>query len=225
MQIYGCPFCGTPFGADPSLTHLASCPQCRNTVDLRTATAPKSSAVQSTGVIPIKTTKSLNLGTTIAACLLFFLPWLEMKCAMGPSMVAQSGFQAIIGDASVSSEAVSKSPSSSQNSKGLRTIAFFVAIAFLAAIAAAVVSALDFSESQSRFGTLIAILSFVATGAIFLQMIVGFPLRSLIRQELDEDVRGMIGIFFTPWFFLEMLLLVTPGVLWIVNRYGRPPPG
>lgn len=268
MGVFTCPHCGAGFSAEPTQTPKVACPQCMNTVDLYGQNQPPyqsppayaqqqlprqtqafSSAPQRG--VPPKVKASINLGTSIAALLLFFLPWVEMKCSAGPSLANQTGIQAAIGHVSLSAEAIEANdldPSETSGSMiedyGIGAIAFLVLIALLAVLGAIVFSGISFSGAQAKFSAIVAIFSLAAFGAISLQMLIGFPLKKVLLSAANQDnstseidlsmsemerqaMERMFKTVYKPWIFLELVLLAVPAVFWIIDLSTRPsrPPG
>lgn len=132
--------------------------------------------------------QKINLVTSLAALMLFFLPWIDIQCS-GKSMATQTGIQIIHGGVSPAQdmEAYEKEGrgrrggGSDDDSIGSAPL---VALAFLAVIGAVIVAFLTLCSNQDPSRNLTGILCAVALGLLALQMMIGFP----VKKKLGEDM-------------------------------------
>ena len=184
-------------------------------------------------------THKINLGSTLIALFLFFLPWIDFQCS-GKSVITQSGVQTIYGGGSLSSEmeAMAKknggdTSSISGNSKDGKDdigAAPLIIISLLATILAVVVAVLAFRNPDRYPAYSVGALTGVALLFIFIQMAIGFPMKKEMYDKMGGekagaaegslgDAAGMmammnINIKCTKVFWLNLIFLGVPvGVL------------
>lgn len=182
--------------------------------------------------------QKINLMTSLAALILFFLPWIDIQCS-GKSMATQTGIQTIYGGGSPAQDMeafekenkMKRGGGSDDESMGSAPL---VALAFLT-VAGAVVAAflaIQFTgESKHNFT---GILCAVALGLLALQMMIGFPVKrslggqvaaqSKTEQRTDEPFEGFgegmaqammvqIQIRHLPALYIELVLLGLPTLI------------
>jgi hypothetical protein len=182
--------------------------------------------------------QKINLVTSLAALILFFLPWIDIQCS-GKSMATQTGIQTIYGGGSPAQdmEAFEKegrdrrSGGSSDDSMG---IAPLVALAFLTVAGAVVTAFLAIRYAGESRNNLTGILCAVALGMLALQMMIGFPVKKNLGEQLalqgkteqqaDEPfkefgdsmaqaVMMQIQIRHLPALYIELILLGLPTLI------------
>lgn len=132
--------------------------------------------------------QKINLVTSLAALILFFLPWIDIQCS-NKSMATQTGIQTIYGGGSPAQdmEAFEKegrgrrSGGSDDDSMGFAPL---VALAFLAVAGAVVTAFLAIRFAGESRNNLTGILCAVALSLLALQMMVGFPVRKNLGEQL-----------------------------------------
>ena len=195
-------------------------------------------------------TKKINLGATIGALLLFFLPWVDFQCS-GKSLLTQSGFQTITGKASLAGEMKQMQEQmggGEAEQDDNVDMAVFVALALVAVIAAAGFALLGLQSADPSRNNVVAILCGVALALLLLQMMVGFPAERDLKEQMSEqsgtpgdpanEMGAVMGAamglsvkyMFALW--LELVLLAIPVVLLVngmIDKNKRPtippPPG
>jgi hypothetical protein len=177
--------------------------------------------------------KPLRIGTILAAIILFFVPWLEVKCA-GNRLMYQTGVDAVLNRVSPDDnlEQMSKmgnGPKKDFSSKDLGKDSNYSILAAVALCAAVIAFGTALGQSSRRLSGVFAA---VALGCLGAQAIVGFPFKSAVTKQLDEMkdktmARGKTGepnpgeemakammggnmgmaIDYSPWFYAELGLL------------------
>ncbi len=138
-------------------------------------------------------TRGLRLGTLIAALVLFFLPWLELRCA-GQRMVYQSGIQTVLNQGNMDSDmkdmAKMSEGGSGANMESLEGEEFGEKVGYsllaggaLLCLVLAIVSALGFS-GRTASGALAAL----ALGCLGVQALLGFPLETAIEKDFKKEM-------------------------------------
>lgn len=138
--------------------------------------------------------KKIRLGTSLAALLLFFLPWIDIQCSE-KSMVTQSGLQVIYGGGSPSEEMMASlgvpnsntksiSKNESQDSMGFAPL---IGLALVDIIAASVFGFIALTGENKRANSVASILPVVALGAILLQLMIGFPAKKKVLESMAES--------------------------------------
>lgn len=173
----------------------------------------------------------LSLASLIACVVMFFLPWIEVRC-QGMSLVRQTGLQAAVGAVSISEELPGKSDMQKRESGKNAGIAWLViasgAMAMLA-LWTAWITVKDNVEDTPTLGRYAAI----AAALIGLQMAIGFPLERGLRDELKKGGGGsgkdpfeaamqqqMAAAFQTkylPGLYLYLAALGVPVLQWIAG--------
>ena len=182
--------------------------------------------------------QKINLVTSLAALILFFLPWIDIQCS-GKSMATQTGIQTIYGGGSPAQdmEAFEKegrgrrSGVSDDDSMGSAPL---VALAFLAVASAVVVAFLTLCSAKEASLNLTGILCAVALGLLALQMMAGFPVKKKLGEDMARQGKierrgeepfenfgeGMaqammmqIQIRHLPALYIELILLGIPGLI------------
>jgi hypothetical protein len=187
--------------------------------------------------------KKIRVGTVLAALILFALPWIDVQCSE-KTMLTQTGFQVIYGGGSITEEMESMrfgepgaaKKSTSEDSMG---VAPLVAIALLCVIAAVALSIIALFRNNPKAERYSSILPAVALVLLLLQMMIGFPAKKKILEEMSEKppqsesaedpfaalgqsmAMGMmmnIRVKTTTAFYLELLALGIPTLL-LLNGY------
>ena len=135
--------------------------------------------------------QKINLVTSLAALILFFLPWIDIQCS-GKSMATQTGMQIIHGGVSPAQDADAfekersgrRGGGSDDDSIGSAPL---VALAFLAVAGAVVVAFFTLCSNQDPSRNLTGILCAVALGLLALQMMIGFPVKKNLGEELKAQ--------------------------------------
>jgi hypothetical protein len=182
--------------------------------------------------------QKINLVTALAALILFFLPWIDIQCS-GRSMATQTGIQTIYGGGSPAQdmEAFEKESGgkrgggSNDKSMGLAPL---VALALLAVIGAVVSAFLAIRYAGESYNHLTGILCAVALGLLALQMMIGFPVKKNLGEQVaaqsktelradqpfKEFGEGMaqammmqIQIKHLPALYIELILLGIPALV------------
>jgi len=164
--------------------------------------------------------KKLRLGTSIAALILFALPWIDVRCS-DQSMFTQSGFQTIYGGASLSEGMKGLANDGASDSDEVESLgaAPLVALALLAVIGAAAFSAVALFRGGESARMLSTSLPAVALGLLLLQLMVGFPAKKTITSQMSEGQSEMdraaammmnIQVKTLPAFYFQLLLLAVP---------------
>ena len=183
--------------------------------------------------------KKLKLGSTVAALLLFFLPWIDIQCS-GKSIATQTGVQATYGGMSLSDDMKSlgdKKTSGSSEKKDTPKSAIITALALLVVLVACVFAYLSFAGSNPFADKMASILPAVALSLLFLQMIVGFPIKNDLQESMspkDEQSSGdelgnsmavaakmSIDAKLTFSFYLTLLALAVPTGLLINDQLEK----
>ena len=208
-------------------------------------TAPR--AVQQVVILKdTNSTKGLRLGTLLAALVLFFLPWLELKCA-GQRLMYQTGIQTILKDASMDGDMESLAKTSGKDFAGKMNVLdggqFSRKIApSLLAGGALLCAVIAFAVALGGTGRAASgVMAALALALLGVQAGVGFPLQSSFQQEMeqrkhgsgfdpgDTEMRGtgekmMTDIFavkFSPWFYGELGLLAAASAMGLSGGGAR----
>ncbi len=170
--------------------------------------------------------QKINLGGAIAALLLFFLPWLDIRC-QEKSLITQSGIQTITGGASLSSELkAAGEKQGGPKSKDTGGMALFVLAALLCvgiALFLAFTGISSTSASPDGAGKFCA----AALVLIVIQMIAGFPVEKSLREEMKKNNSGAalalspFQIKHTPWLYLELVALAIPALAFVNRAVDR----
>lgn len=137
--------------------------------------------------------QKLNIGTTLAALALFFLPWIDIQCS-GKSFATQTGIQTIYGGGSPSPEMKRfvdekrQAKSSGDESMGNSGL---VAIALIAVIGAVVASFVGLRSNKGPKVEMVGMLCTVALTLIVVQMMVGFPVAREMGEKLAETPKNI----------------------------------
>ncbi len=134
--------------------------------------------------------KKLRLGTLLAALVLFFLPWLELRCS-GKVMAWQSGYHTIVSDGVTTDEFKSNAKKSKRDpdeaaadvkkkNEGESANAWLVAGAAALVILALITGAAAWTR-------LSGILALTAAGLLVVQMVTGFP----VERNIDEATKHL----------------------------------
>ena len=138
--------------------------------------------------------QKLHIGTTLAALILFFLPWIDIQCSQ-QSIVTQTGIQTIYGGGSPSKEMQafmdeeSQTKSSGDNSDESMGFAPLIALALLAVIGAVFLSFIALRSEEPILTTLVGILCAIALVLISAQMVIGFPAKTSLGKAMGESAR------------------------------------
>jgi len=257
MAKFECPHCSQRIDAPEELAGTnAECPACGGAItvpnidpvkpsqpSLKVAVdspvdeqAPERTPSQhSQGVVKIK------LGASLAALVLFALPWLDIQCSQ-KSMATQSGIQMIYGGGSPAHDIKGDegaSPAMQQDGESMG-YAPLVAAALLAVIFAVVFSfrAIFKNGEDGTAEKWATILPAVALALLVIQLIIGIPVEGKISdamselnnvestgdgfEDLGKSMAGavMMGVSIekTTAFYLELLALGIP-TLFLANGF------
>ena len=179
--------------------------------------------------------QKLNIGTTLAALVLFFLPWIDIQCSQ-KSMATQTGIQTIYGGGSPSEDmkafAEKNGQMKSGGGKNDESMGYspLVAIALLAVLSAVVISFKALRSREEPKTNLVGILCATALVLISAQMMIGFPVKKNLGKSMAESSKtersgdpmddlgsGMatammmnIQICHLPALYIELLMLGLP---------------
>lgn len=186
--------------------------------------------------------QKINLVSSGAALVLFFIPWLDIQCS-NRSVATQSGFQTIHGGVSPSKELGDKPRSKSR--KGSVSgkddavgMSFFVGVAFLAVAGALVASFLIFKGASGVHPHAPGILCAAALALIAVQMAAGFPVAAEINKDMNKEAGGnpddhpfaaagagmaaaMIQVRHLPGLYLELIILGIPTLVFANSLLDR----
>jgi hypothetical protein len=155
--------------------------------------------------------KKIRLGSSLAALVLFGLPWIDIQCSE-KSMVTQTGFQAIYGGASMSDEMRAQAGrsgtddnSNSGDSMGSAPLLAIALIAILGAVAHSGIALFrggDRAEygwrpytgtpciallfNRDRAECFSSILPAVALGLLLMQLMLGFPAKKKVLESMSQ---------------------------------------
>jgi hypothetical protein len=176
--------------------------------------------------------RKLNLVTTLAALVLFFLPWIDIQCS-GQRLATQTGFQSIYGGGAVPEELEALASSEPTVKKGPDSLGFapLVGMAFLL-VAAGVFFSLRAVLDEWRTDNFHLILPAAALLLLVVQLLIGFPAKKAVLDgmkqmpaertsaEYDEISDSMAKLAFsgfrfvlTPVFYLELAALGFPALV------------
>lgn len=190
------------------------------------------------GIIMIR---NLHVGTTLAALILFFLPWIEIRCS-NQIMATQTGVQIILGDgkpaATKSAIALDlerdRDDGRNKDSWGFSPL---LGLAFIAVAAAVVLSFAALRSAAIRYGRMVGVLCATALTLIILQMMLGFPVKEAVARSMASDVSPWADeemaaeivegfqIHHLPALYLELLVLGLPALLLaneLIDRLKKP---
>lgn len=172
----------------------------------------------------------IKLGTTLAALIIFFLPWIDISCSQHP-IGTQSGIQMIYGGASPAGEM--KDNSSSDKPDDISG-SFLVGIALLVTAAAAFFAWKSMMQPNAKYEFLSNILPAAALAAVLLQLIIGIPVKNDLLRDVkektattqndplgDEFGKAMLSSIqfkYTTAFYLELAALAFPTLL-LLNTF------
>ena len=139
----------------------------------------------------------LNLASTFAALVCFFLPWLDVQCS-GKSMATQSGIQVAIGKASAGDamnaieerqkasmpQGVKQIPPDEQQAKGGPKVALLTSLSLVALLLALGASIMVLRGDARVSNNVVGILCAASLSAIIMQMLVGFPLENDLTERM-----------------------------------------
>ena len=126
--------------------------------------------------------KKLKFGSSLAALILFALPWLDIQCSE-KSLGTQSGVQIIYGGGSPA-EGMESSESDSKNSMEKAPL---VGLAFLAVIGAVLFSGIALFFGGKGAEILSSALPAAALILLLVQMKIGFPVQNEIEKSMAES--------------------------------------
>jgi hypothetical protein len=186
--------------------------------------------------------QKINLVTSLAALILFFLPWIDIQCS-GKSLATQTGIQTIYGGGSPAQdmEAFEKEGrdrrTGRSNDKSMGSP--LVALALLAVIGAVVAAFLAIRSAGESRSNLTGILCAVALALLALQMMIGFPVKKNLNEQVagqsktEQRAEGPLGGFgegmaqaimmqiqirHLPALYIELILLGLPSLI-LANRW------
>ena len=149
----------------------------------------------------------------IGAVVFFFLPWLDISCS-GVPFLTQSGFESVIGDATLNPELTAYADQVSERSQERGEMALPVAVAGGALILATLFSIVALGQRGANRAT--PLLNAVALGALLYGSAVGFPIEQQLEREFEaqkkEGEASLIALSAprTPWFYAELGCLGLP---------------
>ena len=174
--------------------------------------------------------KKIKLGSSLAALVLFFLPWVDIQCSE-KSLATQTGLQVITGDGTPNEE-MSNSPGQSSDSDESMGYAPLVGLAFLAVTGAAIFSFLALFKGGKSAETLSSVLPAIALLLLLFQLTLDFPVENEMAKSMSEKTEeakdgelGALGesvakgvmmnikVKTTLAFYLELLALGIPTLL------------
>lgn len=186
--------------------------------------------------------QKINIASSIAALVLFFIPWLDIQCS-NHSVATQSGLQTIYGGMSPSKEMSEMARSESKKGKSSSKddsagISILVAVAFLAVAGAVVASFLIFKGASGVHPQAPGILCAAALACIAAQMATGFPVTDMMKEGMrkesggrpDEDAlaaasagmaSAMIQVRHLPGLYLELIILGIPTLVFANSLLDR----
>jgi hypothetical protein len=189
-------------------------------------------------------TKAVRLSTILAALVLFFVPWLEVRCA-GRPLMHQTGLDAILNQASKDDQIAaatkggfpSKMPTDEMDENKMGEFAgnsILSGVALLATVAALGVAAGRTGRRAS------GMLAAVALSCLGIQAMIGFPAKravSKMMEDMNKSQAGMspgmqeqqrmaqalfgISVEYTPWFYGELLLLAVTAAVGLSGEGQR----
>jgi hypothetical protein len=204
--------------------------------------APNLRTKPSTTAPPQSLFKKIRFGSSLAALILFALPWIDIQCSE-KSMVTQTGIQAVYGGATVSEEMKTQTGSSEPNgnssSGDSMGFAPLLAIALIAVIGAVAFSGIALFRGGERAERYSSILPALALAFLLMQLMLGFPAKKKVLESMsqkppesksvDDPFSGLgesmaaammmnIRVKTTPVFYFELLALGIPTLL-LVNGF------
>lgn len=172
----------------------------------------------------------IRLSSLVTALILFFLPWINLKC-QDTTLATQTGVEAAYGGASMSDSMKglkSKSADKDKPDDGGPGMAPLVAAALLSTLLAVVVAAIALRRKAPSGKDLTSIFSGVALALLVVQMMIGFPAADVSQKnegpkekssEVEESMNAsMVAAMnfraeFTMVFYLELLALAMPVII------------
>jgi hypothetical protein len=182
--------------------------------------------------------QKLHLGTTLAALVLFCLPWIDIQCS-NKSLATQTGIQTIYGGGSPAPEmeafAKEQGKDKTRGKQGDDSMGYspLVALALLAVIGAVAASFMAIRSDDGPRGNTAGILCAVALALLAVQMMVGFPAKKSIGKSMAEssekENRGRptgepdfglatammmdIQVRYLPALYIELIMLGLPALI------------
>ncbi len=173
-------------------------------------------------------TQKLNLGSIVAAIILFFLPWLDIQCK-GTTLVTQSGIQTITGGASTSKEFDSmggnkERANSSKDGEGKAVLAL---LALVLVGLALLITIMSLNTPAGQEGRAAGLCCAAALVLLIIQLSTGFPVEQSLHKELKKNEMGTaVAMAFqikrTPWLYLELAALAIPALLALNSMVSGP---
>jgi hypothetical protein len=182
----------------------------------------------------------LNLVSTVAAVVMFFLPWLSIECS-GERMATQSGFQTITGKATPTREAAARDIRLDR-SEGSLGHSYLAGMALVVTGIGAVVAFMALGTGRRDLASFSGGLCSAAFVCLLIQAAIGFPaekelLKDLrdkrpagsphdspfeeLGNELSKELNVRIRVTTLPWFYLQLLALSIPSAIFLNDRLGR----
>lgn len=179
--------------------------------------------------------QKLHIGTTLAALVLFFLPWIDIQCS-GNSMATQTGVQTIYGGGSPSEEMKAfeeekgGKKSGDANKEESTGHSVLVALALLAVVGAVVVSFKALRSGDERQSNLVGILCTAALVLISIQMMIGFPVKKELGRSMAEasknespgDPMGGLGEGMAEAMMMQIQVRHLPALYFSLVMLGLP---
>jgi len=176
----------------------------------------------------------LNIASTFAALVLFFLPWIDIQCS-NKTIATQSGVQTIYGGSTISKELEGfadkgKMRNTTSNKEESMGVSILVGVAFTAVIAAFCAALLAFRGMPGVSSHAVGILCAAALVSISLQLMIGFPVREKLSEDMAKPAKSqpsedpfagagasmaaaMIQVRHLPSIYLELLALGIPTLI------------
>ncbi len=182
----------------------------------------------------------LNLVSSLAALVFFFLPWVRIECN-GERMATQTGVQMIIGSATSSSPARQKQESASGDGESLGH-SYLAAVALIAVSSALLMSFAALTSGRRNLDRGCGVLCAVALVCLALQLSLGFPAEKAIHEELvkprpardaiDNPFGDMgetltkhllesVRVTSAPWIYWELAALAFPTLIFGISFLDR----
>ncbi len=186
---------------------------------------------------PSNMIQKLNIVSTLSALILFFLPWIDIRCS-NQNIATQSGIQTIYGGGSAPKEQEPLSAYAKQMDGGASKkdeslgVSGLMSFALVVVVGAVIASFLIFIGNRACPPDLTGVLCAIALVAITAQMVIGFPVAGKISDELTkggghasgagdfpaaEMTAAMVQVVYLPSIYLELIALGIPTLI-LANR-------
>jgi hypothetical protein len=179
--------------------------------------------------------QKFHIGTTLAALVLFLLPWIDIRCSQ-QSFATQTGIQTIYGGASLSSgmEALAEEDGQTKPDRakpdGASAYAPLVALALLCVIGAVVMSFMAFRSGDAKRSNLVSILCAAALLLLAVQMMIGFPAKrgigagmaSASMTQTSGDPMDEMGKGMAEAMMMQIEVKHLPSLYFVLLMLGLP---